>query len=63
MSNKRIGGIYRDSGPLEFAGWAHISGRAVDDSEVIGYNLSDYFRGSDGAYSGPDQDGIYPILE
>lgn len=52
----------RTSGPLEFRGWAHVSGRKVEDSEVIGYNVGDYFCGNDGAYSGPDRDGIYPVL-
>lgn len=52
----------RESGPLDFGGWAHVSGRKVDDSEVVGYNVSDYFAGNDGTYSGPDQHGIYPAL-
>jgi len=52
----------RESGPLELRGWAHVSGRKVEEAEVLGYNLSDYFTGADGAYAGPDQDGIYPIL-
>jgi len=50
-----------DSGALELSGWAHVSGRNVEDAEVAGYNLRDYFR-ANGAYQGPDQDGIYPVL-
>ena len=52
----------RESGPLWLNDWAHVSGREVDESEVVGYNAGDYFGGNDGAYSGPDKDGIYPIF-
>lgn len=51
----------RESGSLEFRGWAHVSGRKIEESEVAGYNVADYF-GRDGAYAGPDKDGIYPSL-
>ena len=53
----------RESGALDLAGWAHVSGRKVEDSEVVGYNVGDYFGLSGGEYKGPDQDGIYPVLE
>jgi len=52
-----------DSGPLEFVRWAHVSGRTVSSAETEGYHLRDFFRGPDGAYAGPDQDGIFPVLE
>lgn len=51
-----------ESGSLDVTGWAHVSGRKVEESEVAGYNIADYFTGADGAYAGPDQDGIYPVL-
>lgn len=44
----------------EFRGWAHVSGRAVSDSEVEGYEVAPYFPG--GVYAGPDQHGIYPVF-
>ena len=51
----------RDSGPLEFCGWGHTSGRPVVESEVIVYHIADYFS-ENCAYRGPDDFGIYPIL-
>jgi hypothetical protein len=50
-----------DSGPLSFCGWAHVSGRKVEDAEVAGYDERSYFA-RDRAYRGPDQHGIYPVL-
>lgn len=39
--------------------WGHVSGRKVEASEVVGYNVADYFD-ADGQYKGPDEHGIYP---
>lgn len=50
-----------ESGRLYFDGWAATDGRDVR-GEVDGYNLGDYFDGPNGAYRGPDRDGIYPLL-
>lgn len=44
----------------EFRGWAHVSGRAVDESEVEGYEVAAYYP--HGVYAGPDQHGIYPVI-
>ena len=58
-----IGPAFRfagESGPLEFVTWASTGGRITAD-DVAGYNIADYF-GVDGAYKGPDQDGIFPVL-
>jgi len=61
---QNIGPAYRDcdesgreieSGALEFIGWSNGA------EYLDGYNLGDYFDG-DGAYLGPDSDGIEPVL-
>ena len=55
--DKNSGPAYRteaDSGALELLKWS------TEASE--GQNLEDYFRGADGAYLGPDEDGVYPVL-
>lgn len=52
-----VGPAYRcgqESGSLTHTGWS---------GDAAGYNIADYFCGPDGAYRGPDKDGIYPILE
>lgn len=42
-----------DSGPCELMHW---------NGSSQGMHLEDFFRGPDGAYLGPDSDGVYPIL-
>ena len=42
---------------VEQSGWIDGDGHPV--SEMIGYNISDYFTG-DGMYLGPDDDGVEP---
>lgn len=48
-----------ESGELEFVGWASLDGSAPD---VTGYVLEAFFSGPDGAYVGPDQHGVYPVM-
>jgi len=48
--------------PLDFVRWAHVSGRMVPAEASAGRYLKDYFKGWNNAYTGPDQDGIYPLL-
>ena len=45
-----------ESGPLEFAGWAHGG-----DADTQGYALAEYFDGQ-GNYLGPDSHGVYPLF-
>lgn len=62
---RNVGPAYRcgdESGSLTVEGWQHINGNPPADDEIQGYNIADYFTGPDGAYRGPDSDGIYPIL-
>lgn len=50
--------------PLDFVRWAHVSGRnTVSEAETAGRKLADYFKGLNQAYTGPDRDGIYPLLK
>lgn len=65
QDSANVGPAYQtkdDSGALELTSWAHVSGRNIEEAEVLGYNIADYFTGADGAYAGPDQNGIYPVL-
>ncbi len=50
-----------ESGRLIHDGWTATHGNSVR-LEADGYDLESYFRGPNGAYSGPDRDGIYPNL-
>jgi len=49
--------------PLELVRWAHVTGRPLAESAVAGRKLADFFRGFNQAYTGPDADGIYPLLK
>ncbi len=49
--------------PLDFVRWAHVSGRAVADDVAAGRDLRAYFRGFNDSYTGPDKDGIYPLMK
>ena len=60
------GPVYCLSGqyaPLEFVRWAHITGRTVTDMEGASRKLTDYFKGMNQSYTGPDRGGIYPLLK
>jgi hypothetical protein len=60
------GAIYRlgmACGPLDFVRWAHVSGRPVPPATTEGKQLKDYFAGWNQNYTGPDADGIYPLLK
>lgn len=48
--------------PLEFVRWAHVSGRMVPEDTVIGREVRSYFGGWNQNYTGPDAEGIYPLL-
>jgi len=48
--------------PLEFVRWAHVSGRILPPEATAGRDLRAYFNGWDQHYTGPDKDGIYPLL-
>ena len=63
---QNVGPAYRDhesgeSGEAEFVGW-YRDGAPVSDAETVGYEVQHYFTGPDGAYTGPDCDGIYPAF-
>jgi hypothetical protein len=47
----------RESGSLEFAGWAND----VDGTADNAYHIADFF-GRDGEYVGPDQHGLHPLF-
>jgi hypothetical protein len=51
------------TGPLDFVHWAQVSGRSVPVEKAASLELRSYFRGFNGGYSGPDKDGIYPLLK
>jgi hypothetical protein len=51
------------SAPLEFVRWAHISGRAVPEATTAGRKVVEFFQGMSQTYTGPDRDGIYPLLK
>jgi hypothetical protein len=48
--------------PLDFVRWAHMSGRMVPQEAAAGRDLKAYFNGWNHSYTGPDVDGIYPLL-
>lgn len=50
-------------GLLTFVRWAHTSGRSVPETEVAGRALKSYFTGFNNSYTGPDAEGIYPLLK
>lgn len=52
-----------ESGPLHHIAWARADGRPLAERDVDGYLLEAYFSGPDREYIGPDQDGVYPVLE
>jgi hypothetical protein len=59
------GAVYRLGlvcAPLDFVRWAHVSGRLVPQEGAAGKVLKAYFQGWNHGYTGPDQDGIYPLL-
>ncbi|AOS43133.1 hypothetical protein Verru16b_00174 [Lacunisphaera limnophila] len=58
-----VAGLGLNLSPLEFVRWAHVSGRQVPAAAAAGRNLRDYFRGWNHSYTGPDADGIYPLLK
>ena len=49
--------------PLDFVRWAHVSGSLVPEEAGARRKLKDYFTGLNHAYTGPDRDGIYPLLK
>lgn len=49
--------------PLDFVRWAHVSGATVPPAEGAARKLKDYFKGFNQAYTGPDAEGIYPLLK
>lgn len=51
-----------DSGAMEFVRWTAADPRNAASDVVEGYSLESYFGGPDGAYLGPDQHGVYPVL-
>jgi hypothetical protein len=57
-----VASLGRHRHPLDFVRWANVSGRLVADEQAAGRNLRDYFRGWNNSYTGPDKDGIYPLL-
>src|SRR6478609_3024575 len=52
-----------DCAALEFMRWAHVSGSTVPAAEAAGRKLRDFFRGLNQSYTGPDRDGVYPVLK
>jgi hypothetical protein len=53
----------RACGPLDFVRWAHVSGRRVPPEATAGKELKKFFTGWNHHYTGPDADGIYPLLK
>lgn len=48
---------------LEFVRWAHASGRQVPAEMAARKELRAFFNGWNGAYTGPDRDGVYPLMK
>lgn len=48
--------------PLDFVRWAHVSGRMLPAEAATGKELKSFFNGWNQGYTGPDADGIYPLL-
>ena len=60
------GAVYRvgqKCGLLEFVRWAHLSGRLATEQEFAGKKVRSFFSSYDGAYTGPDKTGVYPVLK
>lgn len=55
--------IGQEGGLLEFVRWAHVSGRILTAPETASRKLQQYFKGFNDAYTGPDKDGIYPLMK
>lgn len=51
------------STPLDFVRWAHVSGRLVPDEVAAARDLRAYFRGYNDSYTGPDKDGVFPLMK
>jgi len=49
--------------PLDFVRWAHLSGRQVPTEVASRKRLMDFFGGWNQGYTGPDAEGIYPLLK
>jgi hypothetical protein len=49
--------------PLEFFHWAHVSGSIIPSSSLAGRTIKEFFRGLNQSYTGPDHDGVYPVLK
>lgn len=49
--------------PLDFVRWAHVSGKLVSVELASRKRLMDFFGGWNQAYTGPDADGVYPLLK
>ena len=58
-----VASIGTGSTPLDFVRWAYTSGRLVPDEVAAGRELRAYFRGYNDAYTGPDKDGVYPLMK
>ncbi len=52
-----------DCAPLEFVRWAHVSGTTVPEAAAAGRKLKNYFTGLNQTYTGPDREGVYPLLK
>ena len=48
--------------PLDFVRWAHVSGRMVPPETTAGKDIKEFFHGWNHGYTGPNADGIYPLL-
>ena len=48
---------------LDFVRWAHVSGRQVPPEVAARKELRAWFNGWNGGYTGPDADGVYPLLK
>ena len=49
--------------PLDFVRWAHVSGRVMAEGATSGLKLTDFFKGWNQSYTGPNADGFYPLLK
>ncbi|MEJ1971944.1 MAG: hypothetical protein WDM96_05500 [Lacunisphaera sp.] len=49
--------------PLDFVRWAHVSGSTVSLPGAASRKLRDFFQGLNQCYTGPDREGIYPVLK
>jgi len=66
LNPSQEGAVYtlgEEHGLLQFVRWAHAANRKLTEAETAKKSLPAYFTGMNQSYTGPDKDGIYPVLK